>query len=115
MARGVEILPESGTMYGYARVDMTWMNQEFDEDEIDIPCPNGNRYMRSLTGEKVLWNKSNIMLDEVTPVSMCSKPSPSPSSDPSDDDDDNSDDDYNNNAGPGSSPRASLPPGNSSP
>jgi hypothetical protein len=38
----------------FVRVEVTWTNREFDEDEIDIPCPNGNMYMRSLTGKEVL-------------------------------------------------------------
>ena len=41
---GVALLPESNAMYGgktippdYARLDVTWANSNFDEDEIDIP------------------------------------------------------------------------------
>ena len=49
-------------------MDVTWTNNTFDEDEIDIPCPNGVRYRRGIIGEEVLWNKSD-MLDEPTPVS----------------------------------------------
>ena len=61
VARGVTIPPKSGAMDNnrpippdYARVDMTWTNLEFDENEINIPCPNGNQYLRSLIGEEVL-------------------------------------------------------------
>ena len=48
MAQGVALPPKSGAMYDdkpispdYARVDMTWMNLDFDEDEIDIPTKEG--------------------------------------------------------------------------
>ena len=76
VATGVALPPESSAMYGgkpippnYARVDVTWTNSDYNEDEIDIPTVEGFRYMRGILGMQVLWNKSNIVLDMLTPVS----------------------------------------------
>ena len=67
---------KSGTMYdgkpilpNYATVDMTWTNPDFDEDEIDIPTEEGYRFIGATLGMRVLWNKSDIVLDMPTPVS----------------------------------------------
>jgi hypothetical protein len=76
VAQGVALPPNSGAMYGdkpippnYARVDVTWMNLDFDEDEIDIPTKEGYMFIGSTISMRVLWNKSNIILDMPTPVS----------------------------------------------
>jgi hypothetical protein len=76
VAQGVALPPNSGAMYGdkpippnYARVDVTWMNLDFDEDEIDIPTKEVYRFISSTISMRVLWNKSNIILDMPTPVS----------------------------------------------
>ena len=73
---GVALPPESGAMYGgkpilpdYARVDVTWSNTEFDEDEIDIPTEEGNRFIGATLGICVLWNKGDIVLDVPMPAS----------------------------------------------
>ena len=91
MATGVALLPESGALYGgkpispdYARVDVTWTNSEFDEDEIDIPTEEGYRFIGATLSMRVLWNKSNIVLDMPTLASHPSQPSLSPPGDPDD-------------------------------
>jgi hypothetical protein len=68
VATGVALLPKSGAMYSskpippdYARVDMTWTNFDYGDDEIDIPTTEGFRYMRGILGMQVLWNKSDIV------------------------------------------------------
>ena len=74
MATGVAQPPRSGSMYGnnpipleYARVDVGWTNLDCDDDELDIPTPQGFKYNREILGEEVPWNKSNIVLNEPTP------------------------------------------------
>jgi hypothetical protein len=67
--------------------------------------------MRVIMGEEVLWNKSDIILDETTPLSQPSQPSPSPAGG----DDDYGGDDDNENAGLGNSPQGSPPPAVSNP
>ena len=100
---------------------MTWTNPDFDEDEIDIPTKEGYRFIGATIGMRVLWNKSDIVLDMLMPASQPLHPSSSPLDDPSDDDDDGSSDDDNggndnDNAGcPCSSPLGSPPPGNNNP
>jgi hypothetical protein len=85
VAQGVALLPESGAMYddkpippNCARVDVTWTNLDFDEDEINIPTKEGYRFISATIGMRVLWNKSNIVLDMMTPTSQPSHPSSSP-------------------------------------
>jgi len=95
----------------YARVNVTWTNKDFDKDEIDIPTEEGYRFIGATIGMRMLWNKSDIILDMPTPASQPSHPSSSPSSDLGDDDDGG--DDNDNASGPGSSPLGSPPPGNS--
>ena len=73
---GVALPPESSAMYDgkpippdYARVDMTWTNLDFEEDEIDIPTEDGCRFLGATLGMRVLWNKSDIVLDMLTMAS----------------------------------------------
>jgi hypothetical protein len=73
---GVAQSPDSSAMYDgkpippdYARVDVTWTNKYFDEDEINIATKEGYRFIISTIGMRVLWNKSDIVLDMPTPVS----------------------------------------------
>ena len=53
----------------YAMVDVTWTNLDFDEDEINIPTEEGYRFIGATLSMRVLWNKSNIVLDMPTPMS----------------------------------------------
>ena len=99
MATGVALLPESGAMYNskpippdYAWVDVTWTNKDFDEDKIDIPIEDGYRFISAIIGMRVLWNKSDIVLDMPTPVSQPSHPLSSPLGDLGDNDDDDNGD-----------------------
>ena len=76
VGQGVALLLESGTMYDnepitpdYARVDMMWTNPDFDKDEIDIPTEEWYGFIDATIGMRVLWNKSDIVLDMPTPVS----------------------------------------------
>ena len=123
MATGVPLPPESGAMYDgkpippdYAWVDVTWTNKDFDKDEIDIPTEEGYRFIGATIGMRVLWNKSDIVLDMPTPVSQPSHPTVSLPSDPGDDNDDDGGGDDNDNAGsPGTCPPGSPPPDNSNP
>ena len=121
---GVALLPESDALYGgkpippdYARVDVTWSNTEFDEDEIDIPTEERSRFIGATLGICMLWNKGDIVLEVLTPA--LAHLQPSPPGDRGDDDDDNTDNDNgsdNDSAGGlGSSPSGSLAPRNSSP
>ena len=70
---------KSGAMYDgkpiphdYARVDVTWTNKDFDDDEIDIPIEEGYRFIGATLGMRVLWNKSDIVLEMPT---LASQPS----------------------------------------
>jgi hypothetical protein len=38
----------------YARVEVTWINLDHYDDEIDIPTPDGTKYMQSIVGKEVL-------------------------------------------------------------
>ena len=76
VATGVALPPKSGAMYDgkpippdYARVDVTWTNKDFDEDEIDIPTEEGYRFIGATIGMRILWNKSDIVLDMTMLVS----------------------------------------------
>ena len=116
---GVALLLKSGAMYNgkpippdYAWVDMTLTNKDFDEDEIDIPTEEGYRFIGATISMRVLWNKSDIVLDMLTPASQCTQSSPSPPGDLGDDDNNNGDDN-NNASGPSSTPPCSPPPNNS--
>ena len=40
-----------------------WTNPDFEEDEIDIPTKVGYRFIGITIGMRVLWNKSDIVLD----------------------------------------------------
>ena len=57
MATGVALPPDSGAMYNgkpilpdYTRVDVTWTNKDFDEDEIDIPTEEGYSFIGATIG-----------------------------------------------------------------
>jgi hypothetical protein len=70
VATGLALLPKSDTMYDskpippdYAWVNVTWTNKDFDKDEIDIPTEEGYRFISTTLGMRVLWNKSDILLD----------------------------------------------------
>jgi hypothetical protein len=127
VAQGVALPPESGATYDgkpippdYARVDMMWTNLDFDEDEIDIPTEEGYMFIGATIGVRVLWNKSDIVLDMPMPASQPSHPLSSPLGDPGDDDDydsgdDNDSDDNDNAGGSGTSTLGSPPLGNSNP
>ena len=73
VAQGVALPPKSSVTYNgkpiphdYARMDLTWTNLNFDEDEIDIPTKEGYRFIDATIGMRVLWNKSDIVLDMPT-------------------------------------------------
>ena len=73
---GVALPPDSGAMYDgktipldYARVDVTWTNSDFEEDEIDISTEEGCRFLGATVGMRVIGNKSDIVLDMPTSVS----------------------------------------------
>jgi hypothetical protein len=38
----------------YARVEVTWTNPDHADDEIDIPTPEGIKYLRSIVSMEVL-------------------------------------------------------------
>jgi hypothetical protein len=91
----------------YARVTVTWTHNDYEEEEIDFPTEEGDRYIRGILGTCVLWNKEDIVLVMPMPRSQPSKPPTSPLGD----DDGGDDGDDNDNAGsPGSSPQRSPPP-----
>jgi hypothetical protein len=76
VATGLALLPESDAMYDgkpispdYARVNVTWTNKDFDKDEIDIPTKEGYRFIGTTLIMRVLWNKSDILLDMPMPAS----------------------------------------------
>jgi hypothetical protein len=76
VATRVALPPERGALYGgkptpldYARVDVTWTNIEFDEDEINIRIEEGSRSIDASLSIRVLWNKGDIDLKVPTPVS----------------------------------------------
>jgi hypothetical protein len=76
VAQGVALSPKSGTTHDgkrippdYDRVDVTWTNLDFDEDEIDSPTEEGYRFISATISVCVLWNKSDIVLDMPTSAS----------------------------------------------
>ena len=76
VARGVALPLKSGSMYDnkpippdYARVDVMWTNKEFDEDKINIPTEEGSMFFGASLNMRVLWNKSDIVLDVPMPAS----------------------------------------------
>jgi hypothetical protein len=123
MAEAMALPLDSDTLYDgrsipaeYARVEVAWMNANFDHKEIDIPTDDGGRLLDSTLGSIVLWNKADIMLEMPTPSTQ---PSLLRSSPPGDDLDDSDDDDggskgNDNASGPTTSPRDSLPTDKSS-
>jgi len=91
VAQGVVLPPDNDTTYAgkpippdYAKVVMAWTNIEFEEDELDIPTEDGIRFIGGTIGSCVLWNKSDILLEILTPASQPSQPSSSPAASPSD-------------------------------
>jgi hypothetical protein len=57
-----------------------WIVPDHLDDELDIPTPDRIKYLRGAIGKEVLWDRSDIVLDE---------PSPSPVRNINDDNDDN--------------------------
>jgi hypothetical protein len=71
-------------------VEVAWMHDHHDEDELDFPTEEGAMTIGGALGMRVLWNKAYIFLEM---PKLASQPSSSPPGGPSDDDDDNSGDD----------------------
>jgi hypothetical protein len=76
VAMGQVLHPKSDAMYNnrlilpnYARVEVTWTHDDFEEEEIDFPTKEGARNIRGILGCIVLWNKKYIILDMPTPRS----------------------------------------------
>jgi hypothetical protein len=74
VAMGYALPLKSGVLYNkkpispdYARVNVTWTHDDYDEEEIDIPTKDNDRYIRGILGAFVLWNKEDIILDMPTP------------------------------------------------
>jgi hypothetical protein len=103
----------------YDLVDVAWMNNDFDEDELDIPIEEGARFIGAALGMRVLWNKADIVLEMPMPASQPSQLSLSPPGGPSDDDDDGGNDnggnDNGNASGPSNTPLGSPSPSNNNP
>jgi hypothetical protein len=123
VAQAMALPPDSDALYDgrpilaeYARVEVAWMNTDFDQEEIDIPTDDGGRLLDSTLGSVVLWNKADIVLEMPTPSTQPSLPGSSPrGDDPNDGDDDDSGGKGNDNAGgPATSPRDSPPTNKSS-
>jgi hypothetical protein len=53
----------------YARVNVMWTNKDFDDDEIDIPTEEGYRFIGATIAMRVVWNKSDNVLDMSMPAS----------------------------------------------
>jgi hypothetical protein len=53
----------------YNRVTVTWTHNNYEEEEIDIPTEEGERYIRGILGMTVLWNKEDTILDLPMPQS----------------------------------------------
>jgi hypothetical protein len=96
-------------------VEVAWMHDHHDEDELDFPTEEGATTIGGARGMHVLWNKAYIFFEMLKPASQPSQPSSSPPGGPSDDDDDNSGDDNGsdgngNDGGLGSTiPRSPCP------
>jgi hypothetical protein len=76
VAMGQVLPPKSNAMYNnrlippnYARVEVTWTHDDFEEEEIDFPTKEGARNIRGILGYIVLWNKKDIVLDMMMPRS----------------------------------------------
>jgi hypothetical protein len=61
VATGAALPPESGALYNnkpippdYAMVTVTWTHNDYEEEEIDIPTKEGERYNRGILGMTVL-------------------------------------------------------------
>jgi hypothetical protein len=70
VAQGVALPPNDEARYhdkpilpDYDLVDVAWMNNDFDEDELDIPIEEGARFIGAALGMRVLWNKADIVLE----------------------------------------------------
>ena len=57
MYKNKPILPD------YALVEVAWTHNDFEDEEIDIPREARERYIRSILGSKILWNKEDIILE----------------------------------------------------
>jgi hypothetical protein len=86
----------------YTRVNVTWTHKDYDEEEIDFPTEEGDRYIKGVLSSCVLWNKEDIILEMSMPRTNPLEPSKSPSGDDGGGDDDDGGND--NAGGPGSSP-----------
>ena len=114
--QGKQIPPE------YALVDVAWMADDFDSDELEFPTEDGVTTLGGAIGSRILQNKADILFEERKPALKPSQPS-SPPSDPSDNDDDDNDNGGDDNGGngndnvggQGSSPRRSPPHNMSNP
>jgi hypothetical protein len=118
---GVAIPPHEITDYAsdqipadYAVVIVSWVVPGFEEHDLEIPTPNGVRFLGAAICLEVLWNKEDILLELPKPVSQPSEHASSPP-DPDDsggNDYDDGDDDKGKNGGPPKSPPPpnSLPP-----
>jgi hypothetical protein len=70
VAQGVALPPKSDAMYNgrpippnYARMDVAWMNPDFEQEELDIVTEDGARLIGVTIGSQVLWNKADILLE----------------------------------------------------
>jgi hypothetical protein len=122
VATGQVLPPKSGAMYNnrpippdYARVEVTWTHDDYDDEEIDFPTEEEATNLRGTLGCIVLWNKEDIIMDMLTPRSKPSEPSTSPPGGGSGDDDAATADGNGTAGGPGNSPPHSPCPNTSNP
>jgi hypothetical protein len=76
MGTGVAIPPYEITYYAsdqipadYAVVIVSWAAPGFEEHDLEIPTPNGVRFLGATICFELLWNKEDILLELPTPVS----------------------------------------------
>jgi hypothetical protein len=96
-------------------VEVMWMHDYHDNDELDFPNEEGDTTLGQVLGTCVLWNKVDIVLDMLKLASKPSQPSSSPLGGPSDDDDDNEGDGDGDDGGHDSTPPRSMRPDTSNP
>jgi hypothetical protein len=61
---GKPILPE------YAMVEVAWTHNHHNDDELDFPNEEGDTTLGRALGTRVLWNKVDIVLEMMKPVSQ---------------------------------------------
>jgi hypothetical protein len=61
---GKPILPE------YAMVEVAWMHDHQNEDELDFPTEEGATTIGGALGMRVLWNKAYIFFEMPKPASQ---------------------------------------------